>query len=134
MRIFNKYLVIALLSVGSLSSSFLVNDVCCLAATVCPYCGIAHEGKCASKKHVCPECGKEHEGKCASVRQSQGQGGDRSKSATFLSAFTGASATKSGSLTAGVNVIHAQSNNLVNTNFTPYTYGYRNGYRVLIKQ
>ena len=114
MRFLNKYLVVALFVVGLILSSGFVIDSRCSAAPVCPECKKEHEGRCAM--HVCPKCGIAHEGRCAG------------KAATFKAAFTGAGASRVGSLTSGLSIIQSQAANMVSNNFTPYTYGYR-GYR-----
>ncbi|MBF8275985.1 MAG: hypothetical protein HW390_1058 [Candidatus Brocadiaceae bacterium] len=116
MRFLNKYLVVALFVVGLISSSGFVIDSRCSAATVCPECKKEHEGRCA--KHVCTKCGITHEGRCAPSTQARG------KAATFKAAFTGAGASRVGSLTSGLSLIQSQAANMVSSNFTPYSYGY----------
>lgn len=123
MRFLNRYLVVALFVVGLMSGGGFVIDSSCLAATVCPECKKEHEGRCA--KHVCPDCGKVHDSRFSCKEAARQAGG---KAATFKAAFTGAGASRVGSLTSGLSIIQSQAANMVSTNFTPYSYGYR-GYR-----
>ncbi len=118
MRFLNKYLVVALFVVAFMSSgSFVLVSSCSAEIKACQNCGRSHDDRMS-----CKEAAK-------ADQQSGGKSGGKAAGggglgATFKNAFTGATTSRSGNLTAGTSIIHSQASNMVSPTFTPYTYGY----------